>query len=440
MSEISRKALFGKLNNLGFKAMDSATVFCKMRGNPYVELVHWLSQVLQLQDSDLHHIMSFFQIDLSRLAKDLTAGLDRLPRGSTSSLDLSSQLEEAVERGWVYGSLMFGESQVRTGHILLGILKTRGLRYSLEELSPEFKKISLDVLTGKFDTIVGGSPEEHQAASDGTKLGGAAPAETEGEPGLGLSGREEALRKYSVDLTEKARKGEIDPTVGRDEEIRKIVDILMRRRQNNPILTGEAGVGKTAVVEGLALAIVAGDVPEIMRGKRVVTLDIALMIAGTKYRGQFEERIKAVMDEIRRSHNVILFIDELHTIVGAGAAEGAMDASNIIKPALARGELQCVGATTMNEYRKYIEKDSALERRFQPVRVDEPSVEETIAILKGIREKYEKHHNARYTDDALEAAARLTARLRPAFVALREDSDGDRAKRLLRALQLVHAV
>jgi ATP-dependent Clp protease ATP-binding subunit ClpC len=189
-----------------------------------------------------------------------------------------------------------------------------------------------------------------------------------------------------------------------------VIQILCRRNKNNPVLLGEAGVGKTAVVEGLAQAIIAGDVPEIMRGKRVVTLDMALMIAGTKYRGQFEERIKAVMDEIKRSKTVILFIDELHTIVGAGAAEGAMDASNIIKPALARGELQCVGATTLNEYRKYIEKDSALERRFQSVRVDEPSVDETIAILKGVQAKYEKHHNAHYTNDALEAAARLTAR------------------------------
>ena len=207
MSEISRSALFGKLNGLAFKAMESATVFCKMRGNPYVELVHWLSQVLQLQDSDLHHVISSFQIDLSRLARDLTAALDHLPRGSTSSMDLSSQLEEAVERGWVYGSLMFGESQVRTGHVLLGILKTRTLRYSLEGLSPEFRKISLDALADRFDTIVDGSPEENLAASDGTRLGGAEPVEAEGEFGRGLPGKQEALRQYSVDLTGRPAKG-----------------------------------------------------------------------------------------------------------------------------------------------------------------------------------------------------------------------------------------
>jgi len=207
-----------------------------------------------------------------------------------------------------------------------------------------------------------------------------------------------------------ARNDKLDPVIGRKDELERVIQILCRRNKNNPVLLGDAGVGKTAVVEGLARAIIAGDVPEIMRERKVIVLDMALMIAGTKYRGQFEERIKAVMDEIKRSANIILFIDELHTIVGAGSAEGAMDASNIIKPALARGELQCVGATTMNEYRKFIEKDAALERRFQTVRVDEPSVEETIAILNGIKERYEEHHNATYTDEAIEAAARLSDR------------------------------
>jgi len=218
------------------------------------------------------------------------------------------------------------------------------------------------------------------------------------------------LNAFGRDLTELARQGVLDPVIGRREELERVIQILCRRNKNNPVLLGEAGVGKTAVVEGLAQAIIAGDVPEIMRGKSVITLDMALMIAGTKYRGQFEERIKAVMDEIRRSRNIVLFIDELHTIVGAGSAEGAMDASNIIKPALARGELQCVGATTLNEYRKFIERDSALERRFQPVTVKEPSEAETIAILHGIRDRYEKHHNVSYTDESLEQSVRLSAR------------------------------
>jgi ATP-dependent Clp protease ATP-binding subunit ClpC len=223
-------------------------------------------------------------------------------------------------------------------------------------------------------------------------------------------GKTPALRAFGRDLTELARKGDMDPVIGRANEIERVIQILCRRTKNNPVLIGEAGVGKTAIVEGLAQEIAAGNVPEILRDKRVITLDLALMVAGTKYRGQFEERIKAVMDEIRRTKNVILFIDELHTIVGAGSAEGAMDASNIIKPALSRGELQCVGATTLNEFRKYIEKDAALERRFQQVKVEAPSVEDTILILKGIRHKYEQHHKARITDEALQAAAELSDR------------------------------
>src|SRR6266576_3849162 len=219
-----------------------------------------------------------------------------------------------------------------------------------------------------------------------------------------------ALRAFGRDLTELARKGELDPVIGRRNEIERVIQVLCRRTKNNPVLIGEAGVGKTAIAEGLAQEIANGNVPELLHERRVITLDLALMVAGTKYRGQFEERIKAVMDEIRRSKNVILFIDELHTIVGAGSAEGAMDASNIIKPALSRGELQCVGATTLNEYRKYIEKDAALERRFQTVKVDAPTIEEAIQILKGLRPKYEAHHKAKLTDEELEIAVRFSDR------------------------------
>src|SRR5467141_816257 len=220
----------------------------------------------------------------------------------------------------------------------------------------------------------------------------------------------EALKKYTRDFTEEARQNKLDPVIGRDEEIRRTIQVLSRRTKNNPVLIGEAGVGKTAIVEGLAQEAAAGNVPELLRDKRVITLDLALMVAGTKYRGQFEERIKVVMDEIRRSKNVILFIDELHTIVGAGSAEGALDASNIIKPALSRGELQCVGATTLNEYRKYIEKDAALERRFQTIKVDAPTIDEAIEILKGLRPKYEAHHKAKLTDEALETAVKFSER------------------------------
>jgi type VI secretion system protein VasG len=261
MTEISRTALFGKLNSLAYQAIDSATTFCKMRGNPYVELVHWLHQILNLQDSDLHHIIKHFGLEHSNLARDLTNALDRLPRGSTSLQDLSSHVEEAVERGWLYGTLMFGDSKVRSGYLLVGILKSRGLNRALEGISKEFSKIKFDDLTDQFSRIVGGSPEEQLAASDGSQLAEAAPGAAEGEMPAAALGKQEALSQFSQDLTEKARQGEIDPIVARDDEIRQIVDILMRRRQNNPILTGEAGVGKTAVVEGFALRIAEGDVP-----------------------------------------------------------------------------------------------------------------------------------------------------------------------------------
>jgi len=295
-------------------------------------------------------------------------------------------------------------SYVGTEHILLGLLREgdgvaarvlKNLEVDIErtrneilrELDPNFAGNNLEDEEGEFEDIGGGG-------------GGAGRKE----------GKTPALKAFGRDLTELAQNAELDPVIGRGGEIERVIQILCRRTKNNPVLIGEAGVGKTAIAEGLAQEIASGNVPELLRDKKVVTLDLALMVAGTKYRGQFEERIKAVMDEIKRSKNVILFIDELHTIVGAGSAEGAMDASNIIKPALSRGELQCIGATTMNEYRKFIEKDAALERRFQQVKVDEPSVEDAILILQGLRSKYEAHHKAEYTDAAIEACVRLSAR------------------------------
>jgi len=286
-------------------------------------------------------------------------------------------------------------SYVGTEHILLGLLREgEGVAARvLKSLEVDIERTRNEILKELDPNF---APEE----------GDAIPAEAGGKK----DGKTPALRAFGRDLTEMAKKGEMDPVIGRANEIERVIQILCRRTKNNPVLIGEAGVGKTAIAEGLAAEIINGNVPELLRDKKVITLDLALMVAGTKYRGQFEERIKAVMDEIRRNKNIILFIDELHTIVGAGSAEGAMDASNIIKPALSRGEMQCIGATTMNEYRKYIEKDSALERRFQTVKVDAPSVEETILILKGIRPKYEAHHKARITDEALEAAAKLSDR------------------------------
>ena len=290
-------------------------------------------------------------------------------------------------------------SYVGTEHILLGLLREgEGVAARvLKSLEVDIKRCRNEILS-ELDPNFSGEPEEAAA-------GGASGAAEDKK-----DSKTPALKAFGRDLTELANKGELDPVVGRKQEIRRVVQVLCRRTKSNPVLIGEAGVGKTAIVEGLALEIASGIVPEILADKRVITLDLALMVAGTKYRGQFEERIKAVMDEIRRAKNIIIFIDELHTIVGAGAAEGAMDASNIFKPALSRGELQCIGATTLAEYRKYIEKDSALDRRFQSVKVDAPSIEDTVLILKGIRGKYEEHHKVAFTDAALEAATKLSER------------------------------
>ncbi len=414
MSEISRAALFGKLNSLAYKAIEAATVFCKLRGNPYVELVHWIHQILQLQDSDLHQIVRQFSLDPARLAKDVTEALDRLPRGSTSITDLSSHVEEAVERGWVYGSLMFGESQVRTGYLVVGILKTPSLRHALSAISREFDKVKVEALIERFAEYVGNSPENGQSASDGFSAG-AAPGEASGAMAPGQLGKQEALKRFTIDLTEQARNGKIDPIVGRDDEIRQLVDILMRRRQNNPILTGEAGVGKTAVVEGFALRIVAGDVPPSLKDVELRALDVGLLQAGASMKGEFEQRLRQVIDEVQASAKpIILFIDEAHTLVGAGGAAGTGDAANLLKPALARGTLRTVAATTWAEYKKHIEKDPALTRRFQVVQVEEPSEHKAILMMRGVASTMEKHHQVQILDEALEAAVKLSHRYIPA--------------------------
>ncbi|MCJ8203060.1 type VI secretion system ATPase TssH [Pseudomonas sp. RGM2987] len=414
MGEISRAALFGKLNSVAYKAIEAATVFCKLRGNPYVELAHWFHQLLQLQDSDLHRIIRQFNLEPARLARDLTDALDRLPRGSTSITDLSSHVEEAVERGWVYGSLMFGESQVRTGYLVIGILKTPSLRHALLGLSSEFDKVKVEALSERFDEYIGDSPENALSASDGFNAG-AVPGEASGAMAPSAMGKQEALKRFTVDLTEQARSGKLDPIVGRDEEIRQLVDILMRRRQNNPILTGEAGVGKTAVVEGFALRIVAGDVPPSLKDVELRSLDVGLLQAGASMKGEFEQRLRQVIEDVQASPKpIILFIDEAHTLVGAGGAAGTGDAANLLKPALARGTLRTVAATTWAEYKKHIEKDPALTRRFQVVQVAEPSEDKALLMMRGVASTMEQHHQVQILDEALEASVKLSHRYIPA--------------------------
>ena len=414
MSEISRTALFGKLNPLLYKAIEGATVFCKLRGNPYVELVHWMHQILSNNDSDVHRIVRHFEVDSSKLAADLTRALDRLPRGATAISDLSEHIESAVERAWVYGTLKYGDAQVRSGYIMVGLVKTMGLRNILYGISKEFEKLGIDALSEKLPDIVKGSPEEYLAASDGSGIGGE-PGEASGAMAPAQMGKQEALKKYAIDLTEKAKNGELDPVTGRDEEIRQIVDILMRRRQNNPILTGEAGVGKTAVVEGFALRLAKGDVPPQLKDVSLLTLDIGLLQAGASMKGEFEQRLRQVIDEVQASPKpIILFVDEVHTLVGAGGAAGTGDAANLLKPALARGTLRTIGATTWAEYKKYIEKDPALTRRFQVVQVPEPDEAKAVAMLRGVASVLEKHHKVLLLDEAIAAAVNLSHRYIPA--------------------------
>jgi len=413
MAEISRSALFGRLAPSALKSIETAFGFTKLRGNPYVELVHWLHTLNADANGDFAAIKRHFNLDDGALGRDTVAALDNLPRGA-SSVDLSAQVEEAVEKGWLYGSLMFGANKVRSGHLLYGILKTPNLKNVLLGVSKEYRKIDADKLGEGFGAILGSSGEasESGALGSGTAAGsgGSGGTDADGEP----SG-DSALAKFSVDLTAKARSGEIDKIVGRDAEIRQCIDILLRRRQNNPILTGEAGVGKTAVVEGFARRIADGDVPPVLRDVTLRSLDIGLLSAGASVKGEFEKRLRAVIDEVEASPKpVILFIDEAHTLIGAGGAAGTGDAANLLKPALARGKLRTIAATTWAEYRQYFEKDPALTRRFQTVNVGEPETDKAIAMLRSVADAMVRHHKVIVLDEALEAAVKLSQRYIPA--------------------------
>lgn len=409
MTEISRSALFGRLNQTALKGIETATGFCKMRGNPYVELVHWIHVLLQDPQNDISAIRTAFGLDDESLARQVVAALDTLPRGATAISDFSPQIEEAIEKGWLYASLQFGAGRVRTGHLLYGMLKTATLRNALFSISAEFRKVQVERLAAEFEAVCASSHETTQGADLG---GGGAGG---GEAGPGPVGEGEALAKFSVDLTQQARDGKIDRIVGRDSEIRQCVDILLRRRQNNPILVGEAGVGKTAVVEGFAKRIVDGDVPPSLQGVTLRSLDIGLMQAGASMKGEFEKRLRQVIDEVEASPTpIVLFIDEAHTLIGAGGQAGTGDAANLLKPALARGNLRTIAATTYAEYRQYFEKDPALTRRFQTVDVAEPETDKAVAMIRSVAPMMEKHHNVVVLDEAVEAAVKLSQRYVPA--------------------------
>ncbi|MER8603633.1 type VI secretion system ATPase TssH [Mesorhizobium sp. M1233] len=399
-----RKELVGKLNPVGLRAFKAAADSAKLRGNPYVELVHFIEQLVLSDRSDVQMMIADAGVDASRLAADMTRAVDKLPYGATSIEEFSDHIFHAIQEAWNLATLEFGLEEVRSAHVLLACLKTPVLEGLLSKISGEFDKIDADAVVARFADVTEGSLEA-----------GAAPTVTATEAPRRAPGGDSALAKYATDLTQRARDGKIDPVVGRDPEIRQIVDILMRRRQNNPILTGEAGVGKTAVVEGFALRIAKGDVPPPLQGVSVRMLDVGLMQAGASVKGEFEKRLKAVIDEVQSSEApVILFIDEAHTLIGAGGAAGTGDAANLLKPALARGELRTIAATTWAEYKQHIEKDPALTRRFQVVKIDEPSEPVAILMLRGVAGVLEQHHKVQILDEAIDAAVGLSHRYIPA--------------------------
>ena len=400
-----RKELVGKLNPVGVRAFKAAADTAKLRGNPYVELVHFVQQLVLSERSDVQMIVADAGLDVSRLTADMTRAIDKLPYGATSVEEFSDHIFHAIQEGWSLATLQFGVEEVRSAHILLACLKTPALEGLVSKISAEFDKIDADGVIARFADVTEGSLEAGPPPA-------AAATETPMKRG---PGGDSALAKYATDLTQRARDGKIDPVVGRDPEIRQIVDILMRRRQNNPILTGEAGVGKTAVVEGFALRIAQGDVPPTLQNVSVRMLDVGLMQAGASVKGEFEKRLKAVIDEVQASETpIILFIDEAHTLIGAGGAAGTGDAANLLKPALARGELRTIAATTWAEYKQHIEKDPALTRRFQVVKIEEPSETVAVLMLRGVAGVLEQHHKVQILDEAIEASVSLSHRYIPA--------------------------
>jgi type VI secretion system protein VasG len=413
MSTMKRSDVLKKLNVPARRALENALKSAKLRGNPYVELIHWIEQLTLAENGDVAKIAKHFGLDPSRLTADLTNSIDALPRGSTSISDMSDHIFDVIERGWVLGTMRFDDNKVRGGYVILGALATSGLDRILLRMSGEFAKIKVADLEAGLPGILSGSNEDGEPSMQAAGMDPGAPGVASGA--MAPTGKTAALEAYAEDLTEKARSGKMDPIVGRDEEIRQMINILMRRRQNNPILTGEAGVGKTAVVEGFAQRLARGDVPPQLKNVKLMALDIGLMQAGASMKGEFENRLRQVIDEVQASETpIILFIDEAHTLIGAGGAAGTGDAANLLKPALARGELRTVAATTYAEYKKYIEKDPALTRRFEVVKVEEPDEAKAVLMLRGIASTLEKHHRIQILDEALEAAVQLSARYVPA--------------------------
>ncbi|HWC98588.1 MAG TPA: type VI secretion system ATPase TssH [Candidatus Sulfopaludibacter sp.] len=405
---ISLKAIVGRLNNTTRTAVEGAAGLCLSRTHYDVEIEHYLMKLLDTSDSDFASIVKQFGVDKARLSAELGRSLDKLKTGNARTPAFSPSLVRMLTEAWTMGSLEFNGTQVRTGFTILALVSDEELSRILRDISREFQKVEPEALRKQMPAILEDSMEQTAAPASASPAGG-------GAPGTGkMGGKTPNLDQYTVNLTENARKGKLDAVLGRDFEIRQIVDILTRRRQNNPILTGEAGVGKTAVVEGFAMRIVAGDVPPVLRNVTLRTLDLALLQAGAGIKGEFENRLKGLIEEVKSSPiPIILFIDEAHTMIGAGGTAGQGDAANLLKPALARGELRTIAATTWSEYKKYFEKDPALARRFQVVKVEEPDEVKCNVMLRGVVPMLEKHHSVRILDEGLTAAVKFSHRYLP---------------------------
>jgi type VI secretion system protein VasG len=398
---VNLKSLIGKLNTSARNALEAAAGLCVSRTHYDVEIEHYLMKLLDTTGGDFDRIAQRFEINRERLSEELTRGLDALKSGNARTPAFSPSLARMLEEAWKIGSIEHGLEEIRTGATILALVADPELARMTREMSHELQKIAAPVLQAEFLSILSGSQEDTETA----------PAVTPDAAPKRPAGKTPYLDQFTIDLTENARIGKIDPVLGRDREIRQVVDILMRRRQNNPILTGEAGVGKTAVVEGFALRIANGDVPPPLQNVILRTLDLALLQAGASVKGEFENRLKGLIAEAKASPvPIILFIDEAHTMIGAGGAEGQGDAANLLKPALARGELRTIAATTWSEYKKYFEKDAALARRFQVVKVEEPEESRCMVMLRGVVPSLEKHHAVRILDEAIQAAVQFSNR------------------------------
>ena len=400
--------LIKTLNKTCLDALQGAAGLCLSRTNPSVEVEHWLFKLAEAPDGDLVRLFRHYEVDPSRLQADLTRAIDRFKTGNARTPALSGEIEHLIREAWVLASVQFRATEVRSGVLLLALLADERLGRLARDASKELAKVSVESLWSDLLAIVQGSAEDDGIASNDRGRPGAGDQGGSPKPG---SGKTPALDQYTINLTAQARAGKVDPVLGRDDEIRQMVDILIRRRQNNPILTGEPGVGKTAVVEGFALRIVAGDVPDVLKEVELRTLDLGLLQAGAGVKGEFENRLKQVIAEVTASPKpIILFIDEAHTMIGAGGQAGQGDAANLLKPALARGELRTIAATTWAEYKKYFEKDAALARRFQVVKVEEPVEANAIGMMRGIIGMLETHHGVRVLDEAVTASVLLSAR------------------------------